>query len=141
VLHIGHRRSADLDARVAPGFDAPRGISHPSLTDAQPGDEGDAAIDDDDLAVVSAEPPEGAVEARRIEAPDLDAGLPERSPESARGMPQPAEPIVDETNADAFARLGRQQLGELPPGGIFVDDVTLEVDRAFGGADRLQPAG
>src|SRR5687768_4441628 len=91
--------------------------------------------------MVSAEPAERTVESRRIEAPDLDAGLPERSPESARSVPKTAEPVVEKADAHAVASLGRQHLGEPPPGGILVNDVALEVDRLCGRTDRLQPGG
>ena len=63
------------------------------------------------------------------------AGLPEGSPERPGRVGETAEPVVDQPNTDAGPRLGGQELGELPPRRVLVDDVALEMDGALGRAD------
>ena len=139
LLDVRHRRPHHLDPGVAPGLDAALGIADPALTHAEPGDEGHPPVHRDHLAVVAGEPAEGAIEARRVEAAHLDAGLSERAPEPPGRVPERAEPVVDEPHAHAGPGPRRQEIGEPPPRLVLVDDVALEMDGAPGRLDRLGP--
>src|SRR5690606_5509131 len=136
---VRHGGPADLDAGIAPRRDATRGIAGPRAPDAQARDEGDAAVDGEQLAVVAVQPAERAGEAGRVVAADLDAGLPQTSPEPARRLPHGAEPVVDDAHGHALARLGAQGFREDGAHVVVVDDVALEVDVALGAADGREP--
>ena len=129
----------DRDAGIAPGFPLAGRVAHPGIADAQAGDEADAAVHHQRLAVVAAEPAERAFETGRIEAADLDAGLRHRPKHRARGLPEAAEPVVEEVDVDSGAGALRQQVHEGPAGRVVVDDVVFELDRAFRRLDRFQP--
>src|SRR3970282_734206 len=90
LLDVGHRRALQLDAGVPPGVDPAGAIADPALSHAETRDEREAVIHHDRLPVVATEPPEGAVESRRVEAPHLDAGPAQAAPEPAPRMGRPA---------------------------------------------------
>src|SRR5690606_37976047 len=119
--------AADRHPGVAPGRDVPRGIAHPHPTHAEPRDEGDGPVDDQRLAVIAREPAEGARELRRVIDTHLDACVAEPSPEPARGLPEVAEPVVDDAHVDARARAGGEGVSELPPDLVVPDEVVLEM--------------
>ena len=48
-------------------------------------------------------------------------------------------PVIDDLDANPFARLCRQSDGKLLPNVVRVNDVTLEMDRPCGRADGLKP--
>ena len=93
VRELGDGRTADLDAGVAPGFHLPRRIAQPLRADAQSGDERDAAVDGERLAMIAREPAQRAVEARTIEPEHVRPRFVEQRPQVARATG--AQPVVD----------------------------------------------
>jgi hypothetical protein len=102
TLDLGDGRAANLDAGVAPGLHAFRGIAVPAIAGAESRDECDAAVDRDRLPVIAGEPAKRTVEPRRVEAADVRPGGHERFPQSARA--ERAEPVVDDVYMDAGPR-------------------------------------
>jgi hypothetical protein len=137
LLQVGHGRAADLDPGVAPGFDAPPGITQPAGADTQAADETGLAVDGDGLAVIARHPAERAVQLGRVEAADLGAGGPQLRPQPA-GTPG-AQPVVQHPDLHAVAGLGRQSIGELPAHVVVAEDVALEVDVSARPGNRLHP--
>ena len=141
VLHVGHRRSLELHAGVAPGRPALRRVSGPGIADAQPGDERHPAVDAHRLPVIAAHPPEGTGDVEGIEGPDLDPGLPQRAPESSptrRSTPASRRGARTVTPSRAFAA---SAVDEPLSGGVVPEDVHLEVDVPPRRGDGLQPGG
>jgi hypothetical protein len=141
TFDVGDRRTAHLDAGVAPGIQMPRWIADPHLADAQSGHERNRAIHGDHLAMVATDPAERAVEARGVVAADLDATGAQALPERPRRLPEPAHPVVEQPDANALSRLLDQGVGEQPALIVLVNDVHLEVNRVPRGTDRVEPGG
>ena len=109
LFELGNGRTADLDARIAPGFETALGIAAPLGADAHAGDEADAAVDRDRLAMIARQPAQRAVEPEGIEPAHLRAGVAQVLPEAA-GSARP-QAIVD----DADANCRRAPLRQAPP--------------------------
>jgi hypothetical protein len=136
---LGDGRPADLDAGIAPGLHVLRRIAKPLPADAQSRDKRDLAVDGERLAMIARDPAKRTVETRTVECVHLCTGFREKSPQHpCATRPQP---VVDDPDVDARARLRRQRFRELPADGIVVDDVVLEQDRTLGVADGAQPGG
>src|SRR4029453_14284655 len=58
----------------------------------------------------------------------LDTPRAQPAPEPARGLAEPAHPVVDDAHVHTVACFGDQSITELLSSGIFVNDVALEVD-------------
>ena len=136
---VGAGRSADRDARVAPGREAALCIAEPFLRKADAGDEADVAVDDEQFAMVAADPAERAVESRRIEDAHFSAGVVQRFPEFRAGIAEAAEPVVDDGDAHARRRAFAQRVAELTADVVILDDVVLEKDAVAARADRGEP--
>ena len=102
-------------------------LADPAVGDAQAGDEADAAVDGDQLAVVAADP-ERVRQPGRIEDPGLDAGLAQAPPETGQGAEGRAEPVVEHAHANAGAGALDQGIREGPAGHVVGDDEVLEMD-------------
>src|SRR5206468_10214295 len=97
AFELGHCRSADLDAGVAPRIMLLFRIAKPARAHAESAHEADLPIDRNGLAMVAREPAERTVEAGRIEYPDIDTSLAHH-----RGQPMHAgrtQPIVEHAHA------------------------------------------
>ncbi len=70
---VGDRRAAHLDAGVAPRVNPLTRVADPHPPDAEAGDETDAPINRNHLAMVTTDPTERAIETRRVVASDFDA--------------------------------------------------------------------
>ena len=128
---------ANLDAGVAPRLGV--GRAFPRLADAQAGDEGDAAVADQRLAVIAHQPGQRPGDPRRVEGPHLDPAVAQPVPEPPAGGVQRAEPVVDEPHLHAGLGAGDQRVGEPLARRVVVEDVDLEVDEALGGGDGVEP--
>src|SRR5688572_6646189 len=73
--------------------------------------------------------------------PNLDPGRTEFLPESARSLPEAAQPVVEEPNPYAFARSGGEGVAELLPHVVVADEVVLEVNVIRSRTNRREPRG
>jgi hypothetical protein len=81
ALELGDSGTAKFDARVAPRFEVLRRVALPFLIHAEAADISDLPVDHDRLAVVTREPCQRTVDARRIEGAHLDARVVQLAPE------------------------------------------------------------
>src|SRR5690606_16172056 len=114
-------------------------VSDPVGADAEPGDERDAAVDGQHLAVIPRQPSERALEPRRVVAAHVNAGVAEALPEAPRCLAEVAHPIVDQADGDAFPGLLDQRVRELVADFVLADEVALEVDVMLRARDRAEP--
>jgi hypothetical protein len=135
---FGNRGTAYLDAGVAPRLHPTRWIAQPLRAYADAGDEADAAIDRDRLAMITAEPAERTVQARRIERASLYASRGELRPQCAGA--KGAQPVIDHAHVDTGPCLRRQRVGEPAPDFVIVEEVALEQNRALGIANGVVPS-
>ncbi len=142
ALDVGHRRAPDGHAGVAPGIRAVAAVSTaPHVADAESGHEADASVHTEHLAMVARHPPERRIETGLVEGAHVGAGAAQARPEHPGGGGERAGPVIDDTDLDAALRGGHQRGRKLPPALVVMNDVALEVDPAFGGANRLEPRG
>jgi len=87
----------------------------------------------------AAEPGKWMVEPWRVVAADIDPAGAQAIPESRRRLPEPAHPVVQQTDLNAFDGLAEQRIREQLALVVFMDDVHLEVDRLSCAPDRVQP--
>ena len=139
TLDVGHGRPAHHESRCRARDRARVRIADPHLADAKTGHERDGAVDGDHLAVIPTHPSERTIEPGRVVASDLDAARAQPVPEAARRFAKAAHPVVEEPDRHAVGGLAHQRVGEQPSLIVFVDDVHLEVDRAPGTVDGLEP--
>jgi hypothetical protein len=126
LTHIVRGRTIDLDRGVAPAramelMDAGGPLA--SDTDA-PGDS-DAAVDDEQLAVVAGHEPEPGAKSRGVEHGDGDTGPPQLLEKLAR-RPAGADPVEQQSNVDAPLDRGDKPIGESLADVVRPEDVTLE---------------
>src|ERR671918_598178 len=82
-LHdIGPRRPMHLHASIAPRLNAALWLADPHVPNTQSGNKGNPVIHADRLTVITAQPAQGAVDAWRIEAPDLHSSCSQAMPEA-----------------------------------------------------------
>ena len=89
--------------------------------------------------MVSTDPSEGAVEPRGIEDPGLDSRPGQDGPNPAGVKIERAKPVTEDADPHALLRALGEGFGELEADLVAVNHVALEMDRARGGRDRLQP--
>jgi hypothetical protein len=134
----GDALAFDRDSGVSRhGSRTPLGVAEPQVADAQSGDEADAIVDRDGLAVVAREPRERARESRRVEYADFGAAVlePLQSVETAAT----AQPVNQHLDGNAGARALGERGDELSARDVVVEDVHLEQDRLLRAADRVEP--
>jgi len=139
LLHRCDCRTADLDPRIAPGRNTACRISDPHPPDAQPGDESDASVDRQQLAMIAMQNIERACEAEWIEGTHFDAGGAERAPEAARRAVERAQPVVDQSDDDAVTRTRGERIGKLRTDLVVADEVVLEQDAMLRTVNRREP--
>ena len=135
--------SVDRDAGVAPGVEALVALAAPPhVGDAEPGDEADAAVHADHLAVIARHPSERRVEPGLVERADVDrrrGGAAPRTSTASRSMR--AEPVVEQAHAHAASRGRDERVGELAAAAVVAQDVALEVHPLFRRPDGFEPGG
>ena len=97
------------------------------VLDPRAADPADAAVDDEDLAVVDAP--------RRAHDANLDAAGPQPLVEPARPAGTRADAVDDDPHRDPFGGLGEQRAGELLPDLARPEAVLVDVDRGGRGGD------
>jgi len=141
LLEIGDHRAIYLDVGVAPAgrrvlrliASLEGGSARVDAADVDAANEGRAPIHHQQLAVVSVvERP--WLRHRRVEFEHLDAGLPQAI-EERRGRGECAKTVIDQVDLDALRLPLEQEIGELAPHFIIVDDVGFHVDMVFCLAD------
>lgn len=82
--------------------------------------------------MITTEPPQKTAHSWRIGNPKLPPCL-------AKGLPHPpsqktegAKPVIDHSDFNPFPRLGHQEIPEMTPGLIIMDNVHLQVNRLSG---------
>ena len=89
--------------------------------------------------VIAAEPPERAVDPRRVEESDVRASGGQVAPKSMRRSSQRPQPIADEPHLNAGTRSIGECGGQLTPDLVVLDDVVLEGDAFSSGPDGVEP--
>jgi len=133
--HLPRRRAGDAHVRVAPRVERGARRCAVLVADVHPAGERDVAVRDQDLAVVAValvpEPRE-----QRVEEPDVDAAVAQRSPERTPRRKR-AEGVGEDAHRDT-ARRGCRQVGrELAPDLVVLEDVRLEQDLVARGENRV----
>jgi hypothetical protein len=139
LFKVGDSGPSDLQTRITPRWYATVRVTDPHLPYAQARDESNTPVDSDQLSVIPAQPSERAIQARRVEAPDLHSGFRQRSPEARRGLAERPHPVIQQPDAHPLTRLARQGVAETPTGVIVVNDVALEMDRSPRSVDDFKP--
>lgn len=107
------------------------------IPNVHPTGEGDAVIDNDDLAMVTQIDGPAVAEGGTGEGRgDLDPGLAERA-EKLPTQPERAQAIVETTYADSSAGPGDQQFPQPIACAVGLPDVVLEMNGVAGGGERL----
>src|SRR5690606_29454240 len=138
---LGDRGATDLDAGVAPRRDVALRVAEPHVANAQSRHEPDGSIDDQCLAVIARYPTERAREPRRVVRTHLDPRLAQRRPEPAPGLPESAQPVVNDSHTHPLACPCREHLSKLLPNRIVPNEVVLEMNIVRCRSDRLEPRG
>ena len=118
-----------------------RRLTYPRLTDAQAGNEGHSAIDDDCFPVIAAEPAQRTIEPRRVVAAHVNAAGTKPIPECTRRVAEASHPVVEQPHLDALASFPEERLREQRPLDIVVDDVHLEMNGPLSNIDGPKPGG
>ena len=105
-FEVLHRRTLDLDVRVAPRRAGTLRADVVLVADVQPAGEGDAAVDDQHLAVIApARQPARVQAAERIEGHHVAAGGAQTGQRVGRIEAERADRVVEQTHGHALARL------------------------------------
>src|SRR5690606_17746254 len=99
----------------------------------------DASVYGQRLPMIPVNPLHRVRQPERVEAAYFDPRLAQRLPEAGRRLPERTEPVVEDANPHALARLRHESIGERAPRIIIPDDVALDVHVPSGGRDRVQP--
>jgi len=89
--------------------------------------------------MIPGKPAEGAVPARRIEAPDVHPCFPETLPEPSGGLEKAAYPVIKHANPHTCARFLHQQIRKFKTGLVVMDDVHFQMNGMGGGFETIQP--
>lgn len=133
--HLPRRRPLDAGVGVSPG-PSPGGARSPPVFvgDVHPPRKGDAAIHDENLAMVA----EGLSEEmgkERMEEPYIDAHPPRLPPEGAPRRKGPPG-VREDPDGHAAGAGAAQKVAKVTAGRVVLPDVRLDEDLALSGPDR-----
>src|SRR5579875_928502 len=113
--------------------------AHPAAVNAESADKTDATINRNHLAMVAAEPAQGAIKPRRVKTPHFHPRLRKISPEASTRSSARPHPVIEQPDSNAFPRLGREKPSELVPHFILTNDVAFKKNALPGSAYGLKP--
>ncbi len=134
LLEVLHRRPADGQVCVPPGGDLLAAAGRVIVGDVHAAREGQAAVDDSDLAVVAqVQVPVTAEAAHRQELGVLPAGRPQGPHEAVQAVG--AHPVGEQPHHHALLGLLHQQVAEALAGAVILEDVVQHVHMVGGPLD------
>ena len=140
ALQLAQHRAFDLRVHVVPAAAAP-GDRRVVVAQVHPSSEGDASIDDHQLAVVAHLPaPAAAPGTDRMEDREQHAGG-SHPRHVVSGEPERARSVDHAAHPDAFLRLDADGVDETAAVGVARPDVRLDEDLAAGEGDGIEHGG